>query len=214
MAANETAGIDWASEAHEVCVVEEGRGDPALRGDPRRARHRRRLPASSSGSGSAGSRSSAPTASWSSGCWRPGWRSWRSTPTSSRPPAPASRSPTASPIASTLSSWPSWPAPTPIASGRSCPTRSDQGAAGADPRPRRAGRGPRRAGQPAARSSAGLLARRAGLRRRRQPDLARLLGALPDPRLTPRAWAPGAWPPSSRVSATAAAPTPPSSSRG
>ena len=51
--------------------------------------------------------------------------SLRSTPTRSRPPGRATRSPTASPIASTPSCWPSWPAPTPTASGRSCPTADE-----------------------------------------------------------------------------------------
>ena len=60
--------------------------------------------------------------------------------------------------------------------------RSDQGAAGADPRARGSRPDPGGAGQPAARRARALLARTdRPVQRPRQPDLARVPGALPEP---------------------------------
>ena len=73
----------------------------------------------------------------------------------------------------------------------------------------------RRARQPAARPARRLLARRrADLRRRRQPDRARVPGALPQPRRRPRPGRPSAWPGSWPATATAADAPPPSCSSG
>ena len=104
------------------------------------------------------------------------------------------------------------PSPLPRAGARQ---RSDQGAAGADARTRAAGRAARRAVQPAARRARALLARRRrDLRRPRQPDRARVPGALPVADRRARRSARSASRSCSHATTTADAAAPPSCSSG
>ena len=89
------------------------------------------------------------------------------------------------PTGSTRSCCASSPAPTSPLPGTGARQRSDQGAAGTHPRPRRPGRAARRAVQPAPRRARTLLARRrANLQRSRQPDQPGVPRALPLARST------------------------------
>src|SRR4051794_11780109 len=112
-----TAGIDWAAEAHEVCISEEGRVNErfsATHDERGLAELARRLERH----GVVRVAIERPDGVLVERLLAAGLEVLGSIPTRSRPPGPASRSPTASPIASTPTCWPSWPAPTPTASGR------------------------------------------------------------------------------------------------
>ncbi len=118
------AGIDWASEKHDVLVADEA-GEEVLGGDVRARREGAdaRCAARSCGWRWCWSRSSDRTGCWWSGCWMRGCGCWRCTRTRSRRRVIGSGSRAGSPIGSTRSCCASWRAPTITASGCSSPTR-------------------------------------------------------------------------------------------
>jgi hypothetical protein len=95
-------GIDWASTEHAVCVLDQtGKTVGAFR-IPHSAAGFDDLVARCAGSARRPGcrwRSNAPTAGWSTGCWKPATRWSRSAPAPSRPGARArsSRAPSPTP---------------------------------------------------------------------------------------------------------------------
>ena len=89
-------------------------------------------------------------------------------------------------------------------------SRRDEGPANPHPLARGSCRGQGRAGQSVARPTGGVLAWRPDLRRRRLPDLPRLHRSLPEPRGRQGIGRRSGWPPSWPATAIAGAPIPPS----
>ena len=151
--------------------------------------------------GRRGWRSSAPTGCWSSGCWPPASRCWRSIPTRSRPPAIASgRRRQVRPLrrVRALAEL----ARTDAHRFRALVPDSDETKAlrALTRAPRGPGRRAGRARQPAARPARRLLARRrADLRRPRHRRSRWPSSSATRAPPTPAASGPGAWPPSSRA---------------
>ena len=157
------AGVDWASEKHDVLVADEA-GERLLAATfaHDEAGLRRAVPARWCGSRSSWSRSSARTGCWSSGCSTPGCGCWRCIPTRSRRRGRGSGPRAASPIASTRSCCASSRAPISHRFRVLVPDSDQTKALRALTRAREdlvARRG--RAGQPAARRARALLARAA-----------------------------------------------------
>ena len=110
-------GWDWASETHDVTVLDSA-GEVVDRWalHPRRGRHRRRSirgwPATASPAELPVTIERGARRWWWTGCWRPATRWCRSTPTPSTPPARAGAPPGRSPTPATATSWPTTCAPT------------------------------------------------------------------------------------------------------